>query len=35
MGLSMTGGGKGLSVVEVATSLPAHLLGAMEEPWKN
>ena len=26
-----TGGGEGPSVVEVATSFPAHLLGAIEE----
>ena len=31
MGRSMTGGGEGPSVAEVAASLPAHLLGAMEE----
>ena len=31
MGHSMTGGGEGPSVTEVAASLPAHLLGAMEE----
>ena len=28
---SMTGGGEGPSVAEVATSLPARLLGAMED----
>ena len=27
----MTGGGEGTSVAEVAASLPARLLGAMEE----
>jgi len=27
----MTGGGEGASVAEVAASLPARLLGAMEE----
>ena len=31
MGRSMTGGGEGPSVAEVAAPLPAHLLGAMEE----
>ena len=31
MGHSMTGGGEGPSVAEVAASLPARLLGAMEE----
>ena len=31
MGRSMTGGGEGTSVAEVAASLPSHLLGAMEE----
>ena len=31
MGRSMTGGGEGPSVAEVATSLPARLLGVMEE----
>ena len=31
MGRSMTGGGEGPSVAEVAVSLPARLLGAMEE----
>jgi len=31
MGRSMTGGGEGPSVAKVATSLPARLLGAMEE----
>ena len=31
MGRSMTGGGGGLSVAVVAASLPARLLGAMEE----
>ena len=31
MGRSMTGGGGGPSVAEVAASLPARLLGAMEE----
>ena len=31
MGRSMTGGGEGPSVAEVAASLPARLLGAMEE----
>jgi len=31
MGRSMTGGGEGASVAEIAASLPARLLGAMEE----
>ena len=31
MGRSMIGGGEGASVAEVAASLPARLLGAMEE----
>ena len=31
MGRSMTGGGEGPSVAEVAASLPARLLGAIEE----
>ena len=31
MGRSMTGGGGGPSVTEVAASLPPRLLGAMEE----
>ena len=31
MGRSMTGGGEGPSVAEVAASLPARLLGAMKE----
>ena len=31
MGRSMNGGGEGPSVAEVAASLPARLLGAMEE----
>ena len=31
MGRSMTGGGEGASIAEVAASLPARLLGAMEE----
>jgi len=31
MGLSMIGGGEGPSIAEVATSLPASLLGAMKE----
>ena len=31
MGHSMTGGGGGPSVTEVATSLPTRLLGAMKE----
>ena len=31
MGRSMTGGEEGASVAEVAASLPARLLGAMEE----
>ena len=31
MGCSMTGGGEGASIAEVAASLPARLLGAMEE----
>ena len=30
MGRSMTGGGEGASVAEVATSLPARSLGAMK-----
>ena len=30
----MTGGGEGPSVVEVATSFSAHLLGAIGELWK-
>ena len=30
----MTGGGEGPSVVEVATSFPAGLLGAVGELWK-
>ena len=30
MGRSMTGGGEGASVAEVATSLPARLLGAIK-----
>ena len=30
----MTGGGEGPSVAEVATSFPAHLLGAIEEQWR-
>ena len=31
MGRLMTRGGEGASVAEVAASLPAHRLGAMEE----
>ena len=31
MGRSITGGGGGPSIAEVAASLPARLLGAMEE----
>ena len=31
MGCSMIGGGEGPSIAEVASSLPACLLGAMEE----
>ena len=31
MGRSMNGGGEGASVAEVAASLPARLLGVMEE----
>ena len=31
MGRSMTRGGEGASIAEVAASLPARLLGAMEE----
>ena len=31
MGHSMTGGGEGPSIAEVAASLPARLLRAMEE----
>ena len=31
MGRSMIGGGEGASVAEVTVSLPARLLGAMEE----
>ena len=31
IGRSMTGGGEGASVAEVAASLPARHLGAMEE----
>ena len=31
MGRSMTGEGEGASVAEIAASLPARLLGAMEE----
>jgi len=31
IGRSMTGGGEGPSVAEVATSFPARLLGAIEE----
>ena len=31
MGRSMTWGGKGASATEVAASLPARLLGAMEK----
>ena len=31
MGRSMTGGGEGSSIAEVAASLPARLLGAIEE----
>ena len=31
MGHSMTGGGEGPSVAEVAACFPARLLGAMEE----
>ena len=31
MGRSMTGGGEDPSIAEVATSLPARLLGTMEE----
>ena len=30
----MTGGGEGSSVAEVATSFPAHLLGAIKEQWR-
>ena len=35
MGRSMTGGGEGASVTEVAASLPARLLGAMKELWSS
>ena len=31
---SMTGGGEGPSIVEVATSFPARLFGAIGELWK-
>ena len=34
IGCSMTGGGEGPSVAEVATSFPARLLGAIEEQWR-
>ena len=34
IGRSMTGGGEGPSVAEVATSFPARLLGAIEEQWR-
>ena len=35
MGRSMTGGGEGASIAEVAASLHARLLGAMKELWSS